>query len=58
VDLRERFPKPSGKGRNSLSPTAQLTRLYHLERKPLNGVRLKSIAEKLHCSASGHARIH
>lgn len=51
VDLRERFPKPSGKGRNSLSPTAQLTLLYHLEREPLTGLPLKSIAEKLHCSA-------
>ncbi len=51
VDLRERFPKPSGKGRSSLSPTAQLTVLYHLEREPLNGLPLNSIAEKLHCSA-------
>ncbi len=34
VDLRERFPKPSEKGRASLSPTAQLTLLYHLERVP------------------------
>ena len=51
VDLREYFPKPSGKGRSSISPTAQLTLLYHLEREPLNGLPLKSIAEKLHCSA-------
>lgn len=51
VDLRERFPKPSGKGRSSLSPTAQLTLLYHLEREPLSGLPLNSIAEKLHCSA-------
>lgn len=50
VDLRERFPKP-GKGRTSLSPTAQLTLLYHLVREPLSGLMLKSIAEKLHCSA-------
>lgn len=51
VDLRERFPKPSGKGRATLSPTAQLTVLYHLEREHLNGLALQSIAERLHCSA-------
>lgn len=51
VDLRERFPKPSGKGRSSLSPTAQLALLYHLGREPLSGRPLNSIAEKLHCSA-------
>lgn len=51
VDLRERFPKPGGKGRRSLSPTAQLTVLYHLEREPLSGLPLNSIAEKIHCSA-------
>ena len=51
VDLREHFPAPSVKGRNSLSPTAQLTVLYHLEREPLRGLPLNLIAEKLHCSA-------
>lgn len=51
VDLRERFPRPSQKGRTSLSPTAQLTVLYHLERESLSNLPLKSIAEKLHCSA-------
>lgn len=51
VDLREHFPKPAGKARASFSPTAQLTLLYHLEREPLSGLPLKSIAEKLHCSA-------
>jgi DNA-binding MarR family transcriptional regulator len=51
VDLRERFPKPSEKGRTSLSPTAQLSLLYHLEREPLSGMPLRNIAEKLHCSA-------
>lgn len=51
VDLRERFPKPSGKGRTSLSPTAQLALLYHLEREPLSRLPLRSIAEKLNCSA-------
>jgi DNA-binding MarR family transcriptional regulator len=51
VDLRERFPTPTGKGRISLTPTAQLTVLFHLEREPLSGLPLRSIAEKLHCSA-------
>ena len=50
VDLRERFPKPSEKSRNSLSPTAQLTLLYHLEREPLSDLPLNSIAKKLGCS--------
>lgn len=51
VDLRERFSRPRGRGKSSLSPTAQLTLLYHLEREPLSGLPLKSISEKLHCSA-------
>ena len=51
VDLRERFPRPRAKGRNALSPTAQLTLLYHLEREPLSELSLKNVAEKLHCSA-------
>ncbi len=51
VDLRERFPKPRPKGRTLLSPTAQLTLLFHLQREPLSALPLKSIAEKLHCSA-------
>ncbi|MEO6787098.1 MAG: hypothetical protein ABI318_13285, partial [Chthoniobacteraceae bacterium] len=56
VDFREHFPKPSEKGRSSLSPTAQLAVLYHLEKEPLRGLPLKSIAEKFHrpeeCSRS------
>ena len=51
VDLRERFAKPGGKGRPSFTPTAQLVLLYHLEREPLSGLPLKSIAERLHYSA-------
>lgn len=51
VDLRERFPKPGGQSRATLSPTAQLALLYHLEREPLGGLPLSSIAKKLHCSA-------
>jgi DNA-binding MarR family transcriptional regulator len=51
VDLRERFPRQRGKVRTSLSPTAQLTLLYHLQRERLDELPLKTIAEKLHCSA-------
>lgn len=51
VDLRERFPRPIDRNRTSLSPTAQLTVLYHLERQSLSGFALKKIAEKLGCSA-------
>ena len=51
VDLREHFPKPRGKGRNLLSPTAQLALLYHLECQPLSGLPLCDIAQKLGCSA-------
>jgi hypothetical protein len=51
VDLRERFPGLRGKGNKLLSPTAQLTLLYHLERESLSGLPLKHIAGKLDCSA-------
>jgi hypothetical protein len=51
VDLREYFPKPSAKRGSLLSPTAQLTVLYHLEREPLNDLPLRDIAQKIHCSA-------
>lgn len=51
VDLRERFPKQREKVRTSLSPTAQLTLLYHLQRERLDELPLKAIAKKLHCSA-------
>lgn len=51
VDLRERFPKLGGKSRRSLSPTAQLALLYHLECENVNGLPLNSFAAKLQCSA-------
>ena len=51
VDIRERFIKPKEKGRKSLSPTAQLTLLRHLEKQPLDGWALRMIAVKLGYSA-------
>ncbi|CAN5418103.1 hypothetical protein BH09VER1_BH09VER1_29300 [soil metagenome] len=51
VDLREHFPQPTPKGRTSLSPTAQVTLLYHLVREPLSNLPLKDIAGKLNYSA-------
>ena len=51
IDLRERFARPAGKGRATLSPTAQTTLLFHFLREPLTGQPLKNIAEKLSCSA-------
>ena len=51
VDLRERFPSLRKRDRTTLSPTAQLTLLYHLEREPLTDLPLRNIAEKLGCSA-------
>lgn len=51
VDLREHFPRSVQGGKASLSPTAQLTVLYHLQCESLEGVPLRVIAEKLQCSA-------
>jgi hypothetical protein len=51
VDLREHFPRSAQAARASLSPTAQLTVLYHLQCESLEGVPLRVIAEKLQCSA-------
>jgi len=50
IDLRERFAQPGLKRRETLSPAAQCTILYHLLRGPLAGRPLKEIAEKLHYS--------
>lgn len=50
VDLREHFPRLPGSGRATLSPTAQLTVLYHLHRESLDAIPLRNIAEKLGCS--------
>ncbi len=51
VDLRERFPRQSKRGSVTLTPTAQLLLLYHLQRETLTGLPLNQIAEKLGCSA-------
>jgi DNA-binding MarR family transcriptional regulator len=50
LDLRERFPQPNSKRRETLSPAAQCTVLYHLLREPLAGFSLKNIAQKVHYS--------
>lgn len=51
IDLREHFPRAAQGGKASLSPTAQLAMLYHLQCESLDGVPLRVIAEKLNCSA-------
>jgi DNA-binding MarR family transcriptional regulator len=46
IDLREHFPQPNPKRRETLSPAARCTVLYHLLRGPLSGMALKDIAKK------------
>jgi DNA-binding MarR family transcriptional regulator len=50
IDLRETFPQPSPKRRETLSPAAQCTVLYHLLRNRLDLIPLKDIAGKLRYS--------
>jgi DNA-binding MarR family transcriptional regulator len=50
IDLRERFPQPNSRRRETLSPAAQCTVLYHLLRGPLAGISLKDIARTIHYS--------
>jgi hypothetical protein len=50
VDLREHFPQPRAKRRETLSPAAQCTVLYHLLRAPLNGISLKAISRQVEYS--------
>ena len=50
IDLRERFAQPHSERRESLSPAAQCTVLYHLLREPIAGTPLKDIAQKVHYS--------
>ena len=50
IDLRERFPQPNSKRRETLSPAAQCTVLYHLLRGPLAAMSLKDIAKKVQYS--------
>jgi hypothetical protein len=51
IDLRETFPRPSPRRRDTLSPAAQCTLLYHLLRGPLTGIPLMSISRTLRYSA-------
>jgi DNA-binding MarR family transcriptional regulator len=50
IDLRERYPQPNAKRRETLSPAAQCTVLYHLLRGSLAGMSLKDIAQKVQYS--------
>ena len=50
LDLRERFPQPDPKRRETLSPAAQCTVLHQLLRGTLAGISLKDIARKVHYS--------
>jgi DNA-binding MarR family transcriptional regulator len=50
IDLRERYPQPNAKRRETLGPAAQCTVLYHLLRGSLAGMSLKDIAQKVQYS--------
>jgi DNA-binding MarR family transcriptional regulator len=50
LDLRERFANPVPEPRETFSPAAQCTVLYHLLREPISEVPLKEIAQKVHYS--------
>jgi len=50
IDLRERFPQPNARRRETLGPAAQCTVLYHLVRGSLAGTPLKEIARKVQYS--------
>jgi DNA-binding MarR family transcriptional regulator len=50
IDLRESFPQPKSKRRETLSPAAQCTVLYHLLCGSLAELSLKDIAQKVHYS--------
>ena len=50
IDLRERFPQPNAERRETLSPAAQCSVLYHLLRGSLAGISLKEIAHKVQYS--------
>lgn len=50
IDLRESFPRAHPRGRQRLSPAAQCTVLYHLQRGSLSGIPLKEVANKTHYS--------
>ena len=46
IDLRETFARAHPKGRQTLSPGAQCTLLYHILRGSLAGMPLKAVAQK------------
>jgi DNA-binding MarR family transcriptional regulator len=50
IDLRERFPQPTVKRRETLGPAAQCTVFYHLLRESLAGISLKEIAQRIRYS--------
>lgn len=50
IDLRETFPRACPRGRQTLSPSAQYTVLYHMLRGSLAGIPLKEVAKKIRCS--------
>ena len=50
IDLRERFPQPSARRRQTLGPAAQCTVLYHLLRGSLASMPLKEVAQKVQYS--------
>jgi hypothetical protein len=50
IDLRERLPQPAARPRETLSPAAQCTVLYHLLRGPLEGISLKDVSRQVEYS--------
>ena len=50
IDLRERFPQPNARRKNTLGPAAQCTVIYHLLRGSFAGMSLKEIAQKVQYS--------
>ena len=51
LDLRERFGAPRASHSRRLTPATQCILLYHLQREPLEGVPLRTIAKKVGYSA-------
>lgn len=57
VDLRERFSTPATEAGQPLTPAAQCILLYHLLRKPLQGMPLQDIAKLTNYSAMMVTRV-
>lgn len=51
VDLRERYPRGPGPGKETLSAPAQVLVLYHLQKTPVQGQSLRELAGRLGYSA-------